>query len=149
MPLSSHQISEKIQHWISFKLLALHSLVNTWKGLRLNLNLTLSLTQTSPDSWPSLTFNHFLQSLEECGSSPPVSLMWPSSPGQMPLVKSKMALGRRRRVRRYEYLLSSWHMSGTLNALSLFIEQPWGISMCLSNFFSERETEAYGGNFHV
>lgn len=51
---SSHQIGEKIQHWISIRLLAPHSLVNTWKGLRLDLNLTLSLTQASPDSWPSL-----------------------------------------------------------------------------------------------
>lgn len=62
MSLSSHQISEKIQHWISCKLLALHSLGNTWKRLRLNLNLTLSLTQTSPDSWPRLTLDNFLRS---------------------------------------------------------------------------------------
>lgn len=57
---------EKIQHWILFKLFTLCSLANTWKGLRLNLNLTLSLTQTSPDSWPSLTFNHFQKSGKKC-----------------------------------------------------------------------------------
>ena len=57
---------EKIQHWIPFKLFTLRSLANTWKGLRLNHNLTLSLTHTSPDSWPSLTFNHFQKSGKKC-----------------------------------------------------------------------------------
>lgn len=41
------------------------------KGRRLNLNLTLSLTQTSPDSWPSLTVSHCLRSLEAGGGMPP------------------------------------------------------------------------------
>ena len=35
-------------------------------------------------------------------------------------------------------------MLGTLNVLSLLIEQPKGISICFSNFF-KRETEALGG----
>lgn len=120
--LSLHQMREKIQHWIPFKLFALRSLANTWKGLRLNLNLTLSLTQTSPDSWPSLTFNHFQKSGKKCVPTLPNSPPRPPSPGQMPVVKSKMAVGRRGRVRRHEYLFSSWHMPGIWNALSLLKE---------------------------
>lgn len=121
-PLLLHQMRQKIQHWIPFKLFPLRSLANTWKGLRLNLNLTLSLTQASQDSWPSLTFNHFQNSGKKCVPTLPDSPPWPPLPGQMLVVKSKMAVGRRGTIRMHGYLFSSWHMLDTWNTWSLWKE---------------------------
>jgi hypothetical protein len=50
-----------------------------------------------------------------------------------------MALVRRGRVRRHEYLLSVWHMPDTLNALSLLMECPQGRNMCVSIFFQREK----------
>lgn len=149
MSLSSHQISEKIQHWISFKLSALHSLVNTWKGLRLNLNLTLSLTQTSPDSWPSLTFNHSLKSLEECGSTLPESPTWPSLPGQTPCGKIQDGIRKEESEKKWifiECLAYARHFKCIIPFDRTALQNKY-VLLCLC--FFQRETEAYWGGHYL
>lgn len=121
-PLLLHPMRQKIQHWIPFKLFPLRSLANTWKGLRLNLNLTLSLTQASQDSWPSLTFNHFQKSGKKCVPTLPDSPPRPPLPGQILVVNPRWQWREKRTIRMHGCLFSSWHMLDTWNAWSLWKE---------------------------
>lgn len=145
-PLLLHPMRQKIQHWIPFKLFPLRSLANTWKGLRLNLNLTLSLTQASQDSWPSLTFNHFQKSGKKCVPTLPDSPPRPPLPGQILVVNPRWQWRGKRTIRMHGCLFSSWHMLDTWNTWSLWKEKPRGRNMCLY-FFKKRNWGYKDKNF--
>lgn len=108
------------------------------EGLRLNLNLTLSLTQTSPDSGPSVSFHHFLKALEECGCTLPMTPGWPSLPAQTPCDEIQDGIRKEKESEKKWIFIKFLEHPRHFKCIIAFARTALRINTCFCTFFRER-----------